>query len=296
MAPTKQSSTNGTAQLLALSAMLPPPGFGAVEPASEEKVASKQMPTPEKVSIRPPPGLELDAPDVEPPPGLENGKLNLGLPPGLLLQKSIEGECDGVGAGCGLAKCLDAEPVKKKTFSLADCLAAESDETSAGSTASAHSQSSDSENEMSSRQTGLVLAEKSQLKGNAPMFQPMLSSNTPSTALPAGEQRTPLRAALRSKADAFVPTGLGLSAVLNAEPYAYGEQDSQWEEWDGTGADGDEWNGVAEGEWNGVADGEWNCTADSEWDGSTTEGLSAYGISSNGSFEFYAEQEWSEGW
>lgn len=211
-----------------------------------------------------PPGFDCEKPTVtaeqvpfRPPPGLEleynRDQPDVGPPPGLCVAKRAE---------------------------------AEFDETSAGSAVSAGSHGSDSDCELPARSAGLVFSEHSQLKATAPMFQPLLSASSTSNVAPCKEQRTPLRATtLRSKADAFVPTGKGMTAVRSAKPFvpgasgvgnakAYGNQD-------GVGSYG---LGSHDLQWDGTASG------------STSGGFSSYGLSSRGSNEYYSEQEWCEGW
>jgi len=144
------------------------------------------LPKQEKAKIAPPPGLE----HLVPPPGLEH-----------LVPTKDENSLD---AG------------------------SESD-TSAGSVTGYHSYDTDSsaqsdgEPEQTPSSGGLVLAEISALKANAPMFTPMLSAAGAALLMPEMAQRTPLRAPLRSKAKAYVPQ---FSAAADT-----GDWDGSWQTW-----------------------------------------------------------------
>jgi len=86
----------------------------------------------------------------------------------------------------------------------------ESDDTSAGQRSSSPDQSNSSDGESPPERVlpsiCLVLAERNRLKANAPMFTPVLAPSTAAMLMPEPVQRTPLRTALRAKADMFMPT------------------------------------------------------------------------------------------
>lgn len=284
----QQSATRGKAQRLTLSAMLGPPGLDLTEPAREEQAPRHDPLSPMYLepSAATPPGLV-----TEPSPALsaqeELDKLVHLAGNNKEMLASLE----------KVAKCLPKRlPLAEKGpvlpppglehlqsqdkpdarpplgLSLAKCIGTDSDETSAGSGAASHSSDSDVELPLPARSVGLVLADVSQLKATAPMFRPMLSPNTASV-LPSVEKRTPLRAKLRSKADAFVPAGVemfGMSAVKDAEPFVPGAC------------------AYSQGE----LDAPWDDVANS----STIDGFSSRGLSSQGSNEYYSQQDWYEEW
>jgi hypothetical protein len=83
----------------------------------------------------------------------------------------------------------------------------DSDDTSAGGQAySDIDDSGDSDAGQAPSPSGLVLAEVSQLKGDAPMFRPLLTPGAAAMLFPSAEQATPQRTKLQSKAQAYVPS------------------------------------------------------------------------------------------
>jgi len=85
----------------------------------------------------------------------------------------------------------------------------DSDDTSAGGQAYSDiddSGDSDAGQAPSPKFAGLELAEVSQLKGDAPMFRPLLTPGAAAMLFPSAEQATPQRTKLQSKAQAYVPS------------------------------------------------------------------------------------------
>jgi hypothetical protein len=172
---------------------------GGRQPASATRLTLADLisssPKKEEEKIRPPPGLEvLDLDATHEAEACVCG----------VVYRFAAKFCDQ----CGRAR------ASKQALAAKDEIASESDETSAGSSteycSSEADSSIDSETTQSIPSQSLVLSEmaldKTVLKANSPSFVPMLGASMSSTLPAVTKQQTPLRAKLRSKAAAFVPT------------------------------------------------------------------------------------------